>query len=165
MRPVEYLGDRLTAMRRSRLAGRFSRYLANSVLATAISQATFLTVYGLGLAGPRVATVTAFLAAAVPAYLLNRGWAWSQRGRPDFFRETLPYLAVILTNLFVASTTTSWVDAHVEQLTRDRAMQVALVTLTFTATYGLLFIGKFLIFEHVLFSDRRKRREPVPPRR
>lgn len=140
------------------LRRKLSRYTAGSIIAGVCSEIGFLVVYGAALAGPRVASVVGFLAGAIPNYLLNRSWTWGRRGRPDLLREVLPYVAVILTSVAVAAAVTSFVDRHVDQVTASRPLQVALVTLAFGATYGALFVGKFIVFDRLLFGDRRERR-------
>jgi putative flippase GtrA len=139
---------------------KIAKYTTGSVVATVVGQLTFLVMYGSGVAGPRVSTLVAFLAAAVPNYWLSRHWAWRRRGRPDLLRELLPYLATILLNLALATLATSAAEARVQDLTDDRVVQVAVVTLTYTATYGLLFVGKFLVFEYLLFGDRSRAHRP-----
>jgi putative flippase GtrA len=141
-----------------RLRQRLTRYTAGSVIAGVISEVAFLAVYGSGLAGPRVASVVAFLAGAVPNYHLNRSWTWGRRGRSDPLRELLPYAATVLVSVGIASLTTSFVDRSVGAWTDNRLLQVVLVTATFAATYGGLFVAKFVLFERVLFADRRRTR-------
>lgn len=140
------------------LRRKLSRYAAGSVIAGVCSEVGFLLVYGTALAGPPVASVVGFLAGAIPNYLLNRSWTWGRRGRPDLLREVVPYAAVILVSVAAASAVTSFVDRHVGELTASRPLQVALVTLAFGATYGLLFVGKFVVFDRLLFADRGERR-------
>lgn len=146
----------LARLRRHPWTPKAAKYTTGSVVATVVGQLTFLAAYGTGLAGPRLATLVAFLAAAVPNYVLSRHWAWRRRGRPDLLRELLPYVATILLNLALATLATTWADARVQDLTDDRVVQVVVVTLTYTATYGLLFVGKFLVFEYLLFGDRAR---------
>lgn len=141
---------------------RLTRYGTGSVIAGVISETAFLLVYGAGLAGPRVASAVAFLAGAIPNYVLNRSWTWERRGRPDPVRELLPYAAVVLTSVLVASAVTSFADRNVGALTTSRPLQVALVTISFAATYGVLFILKFVVFDRLLFADRSRSRHQVP---
>ncbi|MPZ87263.1 MAG: hypothetical protein GEU81_04140 [Nitriliruptorales bacterium] len=140
------------------LRRKLSRYTAGSVIAGLCSEVGFLLVYGTALADTRVASVVGFLAGAIPNYLLNRSWTWGRRGRPDVLREVVPYVAVVLASVVAAAAVTSFVDRHVGELTTSRPLQVALVTLAFGATYGLLFVGKFVVFDRLLFADRRERR-------
>lgn len=137
------------------LRRKLSRYTAGSIIAGICSEVTFLVLYGTGLGGPRVASVVAFLAGAIPNYFLNRRWTWQRRGRAGLVRELLPYAAVILISVTVASAVTSFADRTVDALTSSRPLQVALVTISFAATYGVLFICKFVIFDR-LFAERSR---------
>lgn len=142
------------------LRRRVGRYTAGSVIAGVVSEVAFLAVYGLGLAGPQGATVVAFLAGAVPNYFLNRRWTWERTGRAHPVRELLPYVATIVTSALIASAVTGFVDARVADWFSSRPVQVAVVALSFGATYGVLFVLKFLVFD-VLFGGRR-RAAPAP---
>lgn len=57
-----------------------TRYAAGSAIATGCAQLAFLLVYGLAGAAVPVAGVVAFVAGAVPNFLLYRYWTW--RGHP-----------------------------------------------------------------------------------
>ncbi len=142
------------------LRRRVGRYTAGSVVAGIVSEVAFLAVYGSGLAGTRVATVVAFLAGAVPNYFLNRRWAWGRTGRAHPVRELLPYVATIVTSALVAAAVTGFVDARVADWFSARPVQVAVVALSFGATYGVLFVLKFGVFD-VLFGARH----PATPSR
>ena len=155
--PVSSPGPaRVARLRSHPWTPKVAKLATGSVIATAAGQLTFLGVYASGLAGTRVSTVVAFLVAAVPNYWFSRHWAWRRRGRPDLLRELLPYLATILVNLVVATQTTSWAEAHVLALTDNHLLRVVAVTLTYAATYGVLFVAKFLVFEYLLFGERRR---------
>ena len=82
------------------------RYAASSVIAGLISEGAFLASYGLG-ALPSVASVIAFVAGAVPNYLMNRYWAWQQKDKVRPGRELLPYLIIIVTTAVLASLITT----------------------------------------------------------
>lgn len=137
------------------LRRKLGRYTAGSVVAGICSEATFLLLYGTGLAGPRVASAVAFLAGAIPNYVLNRRWTWQRRGRADLVRELAPYVVTVLTSALAAAIVTSLVERRVADLALSRPMQVAAVTISFAATYGVLFIAKFVVFER-LFADRSR---------
>lgn len=142
----------MTAHRKQRFL-LWGRYAGASVIAGLISEAVFLASYGFG-ALPAVASVLAFVAGAVPNYLMNRYWAWQQRGRADRKRETLPYaVIVIVTALAAIGITTladSWVQAHVASHT----WRTILVGAAFLGTYGFMFILKFVLFDRLIFANR-----------
>jgi putative flippase GtrA len=147
----------LVRLRRGRLGIRLTRYTAGSVIATLLGQVTFVGLYGLDVAGPQVASAVAWVAGAVPNYLINRAWAWERRGRARLRAEVLPYVAVILTTGLLATVTTTLVDRYVHLITGVHAAQVVIVDAAFVSTYGVMFVVKFLLFERLVFRD------PTPP--
>lgn len=134
--------------RRALLVG---RYTAGSVIAGVISQVVFVVSYGLG-ALPVVASVLAFLSGAVPNYLLNRYWAWRRTGRPDPARETAPYAAIVIVTALTAIGITTLADYWVREHIGSHAWQVALVSGAFLATYGFMFVLKFVLFHKLVFQ-------------
>ena len=73
----------------------WARYTGASVVAGIISEVVFVVTYWFA-AAPLAASLLAFVAGAVPNYLMNRYWAWQRRGRPDRTREILPYAVIVV---------------------------------------------------------------------
>lgn len=151
--PAGTVRDRVRTLWR-RIGAKFARYTAGSVIAGVISQVTFVTLYGLELTGPQVASVCAFIAGAAPNYVMNRAWAWGRRGRAGLRTEVLPYVATILVTAALAAALTALVDRYVHLVTGVHAVQVVIVNAAFLGTYGVMFLVKFLLFERVVFRDR-----------
>lgn len=126
------------------------RYSASSVVATISSQLAFLIVYGLG-AAPAVASLSAFVAGTVPNYLLNRRWTWPRGGR-DRVRDLLPYAAVVIGTAVIAIFVTTAVDHRVDGWTDSQALQTVLVGASYLATYGVMFVLKFVMFDRYVFG-------------
>jgi putative flippase GtrA len=113
------------------------------------SEVTFLLVYGVLGAGTTWASVTGWLAGAVPNYWLNRTWAWSRRGRPSLTREVLPYVAVVLLTLGLAVAVTSAVDAALTGSGVAGPMRSALTGAAFLAVYAVVFVLRFVLFDRL----------------
>ncbi|GAA5108542.1 GtrA family protein [Haloechinothrix salitolerans] len=145
----------LTAHRKQRLL-LWSRYTGASVVAAATSEAAILTAYGLGLTA-FVASVIAFVSGAIPNYVLNRRWAWQQRGRADRKRETLPYVVIVivtaLTAIGVTTLADHWAQSHVDSHT----WRTMIVGAVYLGTYGFMFILKFVLFDRLIFVNRAAR--------
>jgi putative flippase GtrA len=145
----------LIQLRRNRIL-LWGRYTGASVVAGIISEVVFVVTYWFA-AVPLVASLIAFVAGAVPNYLMNRFWAWQRNGRPDRTREVLPYAAIVivtaLTAILVTTAADRWVRDHVDA----HALQVTLVAAAFLATYGTMFVMKFLLFDRFIFVDRAAR--------
>jgi putative flippase GtrA len=148
--------ERIVEARASRLTVRFFRYSVGSVVAVITSEVTFVLCYGTGFLGTTAASVVAFFAGAIPNYVLNRSWAWERRGRLNVSREVILYAVVSIVSLVSAAVVTGWVSHMAAQLTGSDAARTALVASAYLATYSLLFVLKFVIFQRVVFVEPRR---------
>jgi putative flippase GtrA len=134
----------------------WGRYTGASVIAGVISETVFVVTYWFG-AVPLVASLLAFVAGAVPNYLMNRYWAWRRRGRPDRMREVLPYAMIVVVTALTAIVVTTAADRWVRDHVIAHPVQVILVGAAFLATYGAMFVLKFVLFDRFIFVDRAAR--------
>ena len=104
----------------------WGRYTGASVVAGIISEVVFVVTYWFA-AVPLVASLLAFVAGAVPNYLMNRYWAWQRRGRPDRTREVLPYAVIVVVTALTAILVTTAADRWVRDHVAAHALQVTLV--------------------------------------
>ncbi|HSS08465.1 MAG TPA: GtrA family protein [Acidimicrobiales bacterium] len=147
--------ERLAEARASRLTVRFFRYSIGSIVAIVASEVAFVLCYASGLLGTTGSSIVAFVAGAVPNYVLNRSWAWERKGRPRIGREVILYAVVSLVSLISAAAATGWVSRIAPHFTASHATRTALVATAYLATYGVLFIIKFVIFQRVVFVEPR----------
>ncbi|GAA4618861.1 GtrA family protein [Saccharopolyspora hordei] len=132
-----------------------SRFAAASVVATTISQLVFLVVYALG-AVPVAATVTAWLAGAIPNFTLNRR-TWGSTGRAGLRGEVLRYAVISVTTALLAALATHHADDLARTVFPDaRSAQVAVVWGAFLGTYAVMFVVKFVLVDRVVFARRRR---------
>jgi len=122
----------------------WARYSASSVVATVVSQLAFALCYWFGTAA-LVATLVAWLAGAVPNYVLNRRWTWGRRG------QKLPYTMIVIGSAVTAAVVTSVTD-HLVQPVDSHALKTLLVTGSYFGTYAVLFIVKFVLFDRLVFA-------------
>jgi putative flippase GtrA len=136
------------------------RYTVGSIIAVVTSLVVFAVAFGLGL-GNVPANVLAFLAGAIPNWVLNRSWAWQRTGRVHVRREIILYAVVSALSLVASSAATGWAGREVPSVTPNHALQVLLVACAYIATYGVLFVAKYVIYELVVFAgpDRRSRHQ------
>jgi len=122
----------------------------------------FAVAFGLGL-GNVPANVLAFVAGAVPNWILNRSWAWQRKGRVHVRREIILYAVVSALSLAASSAATGWADHEVPAVTPNHTLQVLLVACAYIATYGVLFVAKYVVYELVIFAgaERRSRHQVV----
>lgn len=132
-----------TGLSRGRLL-LWARYSASSVVATVVSQLAFALCYWFGTAAI-VATVVAWFAGAVPNYVLNRRYTWGRSG------QKLPYTIIVLGSAVTAAVVTSVTD-HLVQPIESHAWKTILVSGSYLATYAILFIVKFVLFDRLVFA-------------
>jgi putative flippase GtrA len=144
---------------RSRVARVFSRFAAGSAIATGCSQLTFLLLFGFAGTSATVAGALAFLAGAVPNFVLHRYWAWQRAGHVAVRVELLPYLAVITFNGLVATGVTTGVDHVFGAEVDGHGARTVLLAVTFGASYLLLFVVKFVLLDRLVFGAATRREE------
>jgi putative flippase GtrA len=148
---VPALRERIKVARARRLDVRIVRYTVGSVVALAASEVAFVLCYGSHLLGTTAASAVAFLAGAIPNYVLNRSWAWERHGPVRVGREVVLYAIVSLTSFAASALVTGWASRAAPHVTANHRTRVALVGASYLATYGVLFIFKFLLFHLVIF--------------
>ena len=135
---------------------RFIRYAIGSGLATATSAVAFAVVYRVLGDGPRLASVTAFLAGAVVNFTSNRFWAWRRvvrrRARPGLGRDALFYAIVAVASALAAIGVTSL--THAALAGAEPNQRAVLVEMSYFATYAVLFLLKFFVLDRVVFSTK-----------
>lgn len=150
-------------LRHTPLGKRVTRYTVGSIVAAATSAVVFAVVYVLG-ASTTTCSVIAFVAGAIPNWILNRRWAWKLRGRVSVAREVIAYVVISLLSLAATSVTTEWTQDHVQSLPAHHGYRVLLVTASYLAVFAVLFVAKFLVYELWIFSGRSRVRAALRSR-
>lgn len=145
----------LRAVTSSRRWSTFVRYAAGSLVATGCSEVVLVVGYGLFGLGPQAASIVAWIAGAVPNYLLNRRWAWRERGKAALMREMLPYWAITLSTAVLAIAATTAVDGWVRRTVAERGDRSLLLGVVYLAAYAVVFVVKFALFDGWVFSAKR----------
>jgi putative flippase GtrA len=120
-------------------------------VALATSELVLVATYGSGLLGTTPASVLAFVAGAIPNYLLNRRWVWRRTGPIAILRELVPYVGVSLVSLVAGAAATGWAASVAPSSGASRS---AFVAVAYLLTYGVLFVAKFAVYELYIFSHR-----------
>lgn len=144
-----------TSLVSSRRGRTFLRYAAGSLVATGCSEVVLIAGYGLLRLGPQAASLVAWVAGAVPNYLLNRRWAWREREQPPVLRELLPYWVITLGTAALAIAATTAADGLVRHAVSDRGERSFLLGVVYLAAYGFVFVIKFALFDGWVFASRR----------
>jgi putative flippase GtrA len=156
--------DLYSRVRQSAYAGKLTRYAIGSVVALATSVVVFAVMDWLGI-HTAIDSAAAFIAGAIPNWVLNRKWAWKMEDRADFMREIVAYI-VISVLVWAASSwatgiTQHWAKHHVA--TGD-GLQVIIVTGAYVAVQAVCFVGKFVIYDKWVFAGRSRVRAALRSR-
>jgi len=128
---------------------RFMRYTGGSIVAFLTSEVAFVLCYVTGVVGTTAAAAIAFMAGAVPNYVLNRQWVWKRRGRVRVWREVVLYAAISVVSIVAAAAATGWATSMVHG---NKAIHTVAAAIAYLVTYGVLFVAKFIVFETVVFG-------------
>lgn len=149
----------------SRFAVKVTRYAIGSVVALLTSVIVFALLLDAGV-GTTADSILAFVAGAVPNWILNRRWAWERTGEMDMAREVVGYTMISLIALAASSAGTGGADAFLRHhLNHDHVLRVLLVTGTYVLVQGLLFVAKFVAYDTLVFTDGSRPRGKAATRR
>ncbi len=127
------------------------RYSAGSVVAAIVSEATLTLLVGVARMSAGPAAVVAFVAGAVPNWILNRRWAWEHAGRVTLRRELGPYVLIVLATLVATAGASAAVDAATRHV--SHWVSVVAVDGAYIAATGLMFVVKFVLFDRLVFTQ------------
>jgi putative flippase GtrA len=136
------------------------RYSVASVVAVAVSLVCLVFFNGvIGLAA-WVSSTLATAIATVPNYYMNRKWAWGKAGRSHLLREVVPFWALAFIGWGFSTISVDLMETYAKHHHFSHVDKTALVALVYLAAFGVLWIGKFMIFNRLLFAHRI---EDLPP--
>ncbi len=132
------------------------RYAGVSVVSVVVTQSLLLFLKGgLGWTGVG-ANLVAVSVAALPAYLLNRRWVWGVTGSHSWSREVTPFWVYTLMGLVVSTVFVGVAD--------DRWGTTVAVSAANLTAFGVLWVGKFLMMDRILFASGDRGVTPVTVR-
>jgi putative flippase GtrA len=129
------------------------RFAPAAAMALAASQIIYFLCGSVWHLTGRVTGAAAWLAGVLVSYLVSR-WAWERRGRPRLLAETLPFVAISVATgaVLIEASNRGYLAARALGL---HGWAFHLATQGFyLATNVVTFIGRFLIFNFVLFAER-----------
>jgi putative flippase GtrA len=144
----------------------FSRKIVKYALGSGVALATSVIVFALMLTagvGTTIDSIVAFLAGAIPNWILNRRWAWQKTGQVEVAREVIGYVVVSVLALIAASAGTGaaqhWARHHAAH-----GLHAILVTGAYVVVQALLFVVKFVIYDRWVFAGRSRFRAALRSR-
>jgi putative flippase GtrA len=135
--------------------GKILRYGTISVVSTAISLSCLFVFYRwIGLS-PTWSNILATCIATVPYYYLNRMWVFKKSGRSHLTKEVLPFWTIAFVSLVLSTLAVKFAGSQVHSISSKNVRGAILVAANF-ATYGILWIAKFVVFNRFLFNSERE---------
>lgn len=131
------------------------RYSAASVVSVVVSVAFLVLFYGPLRMGAVLSSTLATAIATVPSYHLNRKWAWGKSGRSHLAREVAPFWALSFLGWAFSTYSVRLTESALKSNhTMAHFEKTLIVALVYLGAFGVLWIGKFIIFNKVLFVHR-----------
>jgi putative flippase GtrA len=132
---------------------RFLRYSAVSVVSTVTSLTALYIFYRVIKVGNAAASnVLATFVATAPSYYLNRTWAWGKTGRSHLMREVVPFWAIAFISLVLSTAAVALAEHEAKaHFHTTRAVTITVLLANFI-TYGILWVGKYVVFNVLLFK-------------
>ncbi|MHB1446970.1 MAG: GtrA family protein [Acidimicrobiales bacterium] len=142
----------VVAWARSAEGSKALKYTATSVVSTIASQLAFILVYGVfRLFDSRGSSITATMVGTVPSYWLNRNWAWGKSGRSHFLKEVAPFWIIAVVGLVFSTWGVDFTKSHTSMV-HDHTLRTIELAGAYLGSFGILWIGKFIIFNRFLFA-------------
>ncbi len=141
---------------RSRTPGgkKMVRYTLVSVISVFVSLVVlFIALYFFHWSA-RASNILAVAISAIPSYALNRAWAWGKTGRSHLLKEVVPFWAMAFLGLLISTWAAVFTKANAHHITTSRLGVTLLVMASNIASFGVLWVGKFVILNKVLFAHR-----------
>ena len=126
------------------------KYSMVSAISIVVSQIVQLTTFVLTHNGV-LSSIVAVAFGTVPSYELNRRWTWRKNGPSHLWREIVPFWVMSFVGLVFSTASVYAAEQWAEGRDLSKARTALLLNLASLTAFGLLWIGKFLIINHLLF--------------
>jgi len=136
------------------------RYSMASVVAVIVGQVCIVVFVGVLNLDAVLANTMATAIAAVPSYEMNRKWAWGKSGRGHLWREVAPFWGLAFLGWVVSTICVYFMQKYANHHHFSHISKTFWVDFVNLAAFGVLWIGKFIIFNKVLFAHHP---EDLPP--
>ena len=90
--------------------------------------------------------------ATAPAYYLNRTWTWGKTGKSHLMKEVVPFWTIAIVGVLLSTLAVHFAAAEAHHITKSKLGVTALIEFANFFTYGVLWVGKFMIFNRYLFN-------------
>jgi putative flippase GtrA len=138
------------------------RFTSVSIISTVLTLAMlyiFFRVLKVGSAAESNLIATSI--ATAPAYWLNRTWTWGKTGKSHMMKEVVPFWTIAIAGVLLSTGAVHLAAAEAHHLTHSKMGVTILVEFANLFTYGVLWVGKFTIFNRYLFNTPNAVVEPA----
>jgi len=129
------------------------RYTMVSVIAVAVSQVVLVVLFGVLGWSETSANVAAVTIGGVPSYILNRRWVWGKSGKSHLWREVVPFWALAFAGLALSTVAVAFAGSYARDNFDSHLLRTLSVMAANIGAFGVLWVGKFFLFNYVLFVD------------
>jgi putative flippase GtrA len=126
------------------------KYSMVSLISVVVSQIVQLGSFFVTHNGV-LSSIMAVAVGTVPSYELNRRWTWRKGGPSHFWREVVPFWVMSFIGLVFSTLCVYGAEQWAEGREFSKARTAFLLNGASLAAFGLLWVGKFLIINHLLF--------------
>jgi putative flippase GtrA len=145
---------------RSRTPGgrKMIRYSLVSVVSVIVSQIVLFIAQSFWSA--RTSNIVAVCVSAVPSYYLNRTWAWGKSGKSHLWKEVVPFWGLAFLSLAFSTWAADFAESHAQGID-SHFVETLIVMGAALGAFGVLWVGKFIIFNKILFAHHIEDLDPA----
>ena len=151
----------LIALARSPEGKKMVRYTAVSIISVVVSQIVLFIMFGGFHWTARSANILATAVGTVPSYELNRKWAWGKKGRGHLWKEVVPFWTLSFIGLAFSTWSADFAESVAQSHNLSHGAQTIVVSAAALGAWGVLWIGKFIFFNKVLFRTHPEDLDPA----
>ena len=130
------------------------KYSVASIVAVVISEICLVVFNGVIGMSAWVSSSLATSIAAVPNYYMNRKWAWGKHGRSHVWKEVVPFWALAFLGWALSTFSVFLMENYAKDHHFSHIVATTLVAVVYIAAFGVLWVGKFMIFNKLMFVHR-----------
>jgi putative flippase GtrA len=129
-----------------------TRYAMVSVVAVPVGELGIVIGLGVLSLSPGWAAVFGNSMGAIPSYYLNRTWVWGKGGRSHLVKEILPFWVISLIGVLFGGWFGSLGGTYAKHHHITGNVKVVLLLSANLLAFAILWVGKYIIFNKVLFG-------------
>jgi putative flippase GtrA len=150
--PVDLSPRSLLERSRTPAGKKMVRYSLVSVVSVVVSQVVLFAAQSFWSA--RTSNIVAVCVSAIPSYYLNRAWAWGKTGKSHLMKEIVPFWSLALLGLIFSTWAADYAETNAHHWTGSDLGVRLIVNIAALAAFGVLWVGKFFIFNRLMFAHQ-----------